>query len=453
MKDINIRKKITIREGTIADFVVFIALCLFVLSPLIQIVREMIWPNRGSKYFGRVSLYPNLIGGINYIVAAVAILFWLLLVRNTIRKVQQGGKISLFIPLLLFGTLAIWVYVSQAVNGFTDVAFVGDVYRNESLFTFAVYLLGYFFLGAILRSERLRSILCYIFLGTNGIIGVLVLVDYFWVKLEVFSHSEGMAAIFHQFNHYGYYLVLGILVSAVLFIVSGGRLWSRVLCSAVFTIDTVVLILNKTFGCYLAVCLALLFCLGVFAITRKDKRECLRAVAVIVAFFVITLVMHLIGYSVSRDISKLRTDIENIASNNEKAKHAGTGRWTLWKTSVKCITERPVFGWGVDGIEEQLDKATEGLNNRPHNEFLQWAAFFGIPALLLYFAALCIIMFGLFPRLKNLDTVSMTCFIASAGYIASSMFGNTMYYTAPFFFIFLGMICRNRFYRIEENGD
>ena len=451
MKDINIRKKITIREGAIADFVVFIALCLFVLSPLIQIVREMIWPNRGNEFLGRISFYPFLVGDINYMVAAVAILFWLLLVRKTIRKVQQGERPKPFTPLLLFGMLAIWVYVSQAVNGFTDAAFVGDVYRNESLFTFAVYLLGYFFLGAILRSERLRSILCYIFLGTNGIIGVLVLVDYLWIKLEVFSHSEGMAAIFHQFNHYGYYLVLGILVSAVLFIVSGGRLWLRIVCAAVFVLDNVILILNNTFGCYLAVIAALLFCVGVFGIARRDKGECLRGAVVIGAFVIITVVMHFTGHSAAGDVTKLANDIENIASDSENAKYAGTGRWTLWKTSVECIKKRPVFGWGVDGIADQLDVATEGLNNRPHNEFLQWAAFFGVPAFLLYFVALCIVMFGVFPRLKQLDKVSLTCFIASAGYIASSMFGNTMYYTAPFFFIFLGMTCRDRYYKTKAD--
>ncbi|MBO4628195.1 MAG: O-antigen ligase family protein [Lachnospiraceae bacterium] len=451
MKDINIRKKITIREGAVADFLVFVALCLFVLSPLIQTVREMIWPNRGSKYFGRVSLYPNLVGNINYIVAIVAILFWLLLVRKVIRRGQQGEWPKLFLPLLFFGILAVWMYVSQAVNGFTEEALVGDTYRSESLFTFVVYLLGYFFLATILRSDKLRQALCYIFLGSNGIIGIMVLVDYFWVKLEVFSHSEGMAAIFHQFNHYGYYLVLGILVSAVLFIVSGGRLWLRAVCVAVFVLDNIVLILNNTFGCYLAVIAALLFCAGVFGIARRDKGECLRAGIILGAFIVITVAMHLTGHSAAGDVAKLANDIENISAENENAKYAGTGRWTLWKTSVESIKERPIFGWGVDGIADRLDAATEGLNNRPHNEFLQWAAFFGVPAFLLYFAALCLVMFGMFPRLKKLDAVSLTCFITSAGYIASSMFGNTTYYTAPFFFIFLGMTCRDRYYINEAD--
>ncbi|MBP5462332.1 MAG: hypothetical protein J6Y20_09430, partial [Lachnospiraceae bacterium] len=48
----------------------------------------------------------------------------------------------------------------------------------------------------------------------------------------------------------------------------------------------------------------------------------------------------------------------------------------------------------------------------------------------------------------------LACFIASAGYIASAFFGNTMYYTAPFFFIFLGMTCRDRFYqKLTETKD
>ena len=427
------------------EILVFFVLCLFMISPLVQTVREFIAPHKETP-FGPLRTYPNTTGIINVLAAIVAILLWGLLLLHVKREWQQGRKPKVFLPLAVFGALALWIYISQTVNGFTEIAYVGDNYRSESLFTFILYLIGYFFLGVVLQSDRLRKALCIVFLGTNLIIGILVLIGYFTSPLEVFSDSEGVAAIFHQFNHYGYYLVLAILVSAALFIAAGEQVWLRVLCAVVFVTDNVILILNNTFGCYLAVIAALVFGTAVVIIGRRNRGEIIRALIVCGAFVVITVSMHLFNHSAAKDVTKLVDDIGNIAADDEKAKNAGTGRWLLWTLTVDHIKERPVFGWGVDGIEEQLRAGTNGMNDRPHNEYLQWSVFFGIPAGLLYFAGLCFVMFGMFPRIRKTDSVSLACFIASAGYIASSFVGNTMYYTAPFFFIILGMVCRDRFY-------
>jgi len=451
MRDVA-KEKIGNRIGKeqIVDGLAFFALELFILSPVIQIVREIISPHAVSEMFGSIYTYPFTIEIINLLTIVIAIVLWMYRVVTLSEALNKKQKVKLFIPYILFAVLALWMYISQQVNGFNYAANNGDGYRNESLITFILYVLGYFFVASLLKSERLRKFLAISFLVSNLAVSVLSLVDFYIVNLRFFDDAEGMAAIFHQFNHFGYYLMIGILLAAGWFVLEGGSLILRILCGLVFIVNNVALILNSTFGCYLAVIAALVFCVVVLVIARRNRGEVLRAIALIAAFAVITVVMHFANHSTSGDMSKLVNDIGNITSDSEAAQYAGTGRWTLWTETVKCIKEKPLFGWGVEGVKDRLDMATRGMNNRPHNEYLQWAAFFGIPAGLLYLAALCVIMFGMFPKLKKVDGVSFACFIAAAGYIASAFVGNTMYYTAPFFFIFLGMSCKNRVHAEES---
>ena len=441
-------------EGQWKDVVVFCALCLFILSPLIQVVREIVAPHK-ETIFGPIRTYPFTIGVINLIAALVAAVMWLILVMTTVRRIRMKEKTAIFVPLLIFGTLVAWMYLSQAINGFTEYSSVGDPYRNESLFTFILYLLGYFFLGTILKSDRLRRLLVLVFLTSNLIMGVLVLIDSYAISFDFFRDSEGMAAIFHQFNHYGYYLLFGVLLSGILFVVYDGNTLLRIFCAVVFVVDNVILILNNTFGCYLAVAAALAFGTIIVIAMRRKRNEVIRMVAVVLAFIAITCVMRMLDLGNAHDMTKLVDDIGNIATESDQAKYAGTGRWALWKHTMDYISEKPVFGWGVEGITERLGTEIDTINDRPHNEYLQWAAFFGIPAAILYLAGLCVIMFGMFPRIRKIDSVSFACFVASAGYIASAFVGNTMYYTAPFFFIFMGMTCKERFYnrKTDKKSD
>ena len=39
----------------------------------------------------------------------------------------------------------------------------------------------------------------------------------------------------------------------------------------------------------------------------------------------------------------------------------------------------------------------------------------------------------------EIDNITLTCLVAYFSYLVSAFFGNTMFYTAPYLFIFLGM--------------
>jgi len=70
-------------------------------------------------------------------------------------------------------------------------------------------------------------------------------------------------------------------------------------------------------------------------------------------------------------------------------------RITIWHMALEGIAEKPVFGWGQEGYNYIFNKyyepqlyAQEPWFDRAHDIFLDWAVAGGIPALLLFLAAL-----------------------------------------------------------------
>ena len=67
---------------------------------------------------------------------------------------------------------------------------------------------------------------------------------------------------------------------------------------------------------------------------------------------------------------------------DEYAGSAGSGRWRIWRGTVSLIGQRPLLGWGMEAIYVH-DLTSITVSTRPHNEYLQYALFHGIPAALL----------------------------------------------------------------------
>ena len=98
-----------------------------------------------------------------------------------------------------------------------------------------------------------------------------------------------------------------------------------------------------------------------------------------------------------------------------------------------AIKERPLLGYGPDS-----DVIALTGTDRPHNEFIQHALFLGIPALIMYIAALVTLFLH---QIKHLRKLNYTVLIAAGvviGYLAGSITGNTMFYTTYYFFMMLG---------------
>ncbi|MDE5945680.1 MAG: O-antigen ligase family protein [Oscillospiraceae bacterium] len=430
----------------IIEFIAFIPIIIMTLSPLYQLIKNFF-----ISYH-----YTFTINSINQIAGILGIFLLILFIGKNIaekRKISElikENKTMMFF--IIFSALMI---ISTVINGFNDYVFHGDRYRNESLFTYLIYFLIYFFCASLIKNGKLKSVAIYTYISGSIVIGIFSIIHVFFTPIEQFSHymadieRHQLTSIFMQFNHYGYYLLMAILLSSSMFILEKSRTL-KILCMFSFILNVVVLIINNTFGCYLACFLAMIF--NIIVLHIKERKINKNAVFMLICFIAISCIMTLWYNTIFTNIYTFILDILKIARNSEDAENAGTHRWKLWKYTASYIKEKPVFGFGVEGISQRLDKDT-GVD-RSHNEFLQYSAFFGIPSAIIY---ICGVMTVFFEGLKNkskLDIYTITAIITAFGYLVSSFFGNTMYYTAPFLFIFLGFAFTGNNKIIKNNkGD
>lgn len=253
-------------------------------------------------------------------------------------------------------------------------------------------------------------------------------------------------SIFYNINHYGYYLVLAIICAMGLFIYEKSRIKSAAwLIAALFNIW--VLIDNNTFGCYIAV-FAGLIAFTYFFIAREKKKFNIKTIIPIISFVLLSVCLSPF-YNIGKNFFSLNEDISKFADEDQDTSTAGSGRWTLWVQTVEHIKNKPVFGYGPEGLigkftakvkdNSGAEQIQVSFQDRPHNEYLQHAAFMGLPALIFYLAALVMLFLNRIKNIKNIPAVVLIAGCAVTGYAVSAFFGNTMYYTAPFFFILLGM--------------
>ena len=108
-------------------------------------------------------------------------------------------------------------------------------------------------------------------------------------------------------------------------------------------------------------------------------------------------------------------------------------------SALDVINHKPIMGCGAENIEN----AAECIGV-PHNEFLQIAAEYGVIACLSYIVGLITLMIHKIKNLKNESEYTIICGAIVFAYLISSMFGVMMFYTAVFYYTFLGMVSGNR---------
>lgn len=409
------------------DCIAFVPVLAFTLTPILQLIINIFIVY--DYYY--LTDTANLIAGV---MGFLTIFMYIGKMHAEKYKLSDFAKEHK--PVIFFFGVVLFMLVSTFANGISYYTLHGDDYRHEKLITFIIYFTVYFLCASIIKSGKLKSIIMYIYITGSIVLGICGLIHLKY-PIRQFIHyinQTDFSLIFSNSNHYGYYIVIAVMLSSSLFIHEKSNVL-KTICMISFLINNIILIINNTFGCYLACLFALIF--NVIVLYIKDKKINKSALALIILFFIISAFTQIFYGNVLQNIYSLFTDISNIASKNENAEKAGSNRWKLWEYTLKYISEKPVLGFGVEGIAERLKN--DAGNSRTHNEFLQYAAFFGIPAGIMY---ICGIMSVFLNGLKNkakLDKYQLTALVAAFGYLVSSFFGNTMYYTAPFLFIFLGL--------------
>lgn len=337
---------------------------------------------------------------------------------------------------ILFFIAMVWMLIAVIVDGWTDITLLGDQYRCEGILSYWGYIAVLFFSGSLIKNDKVKRFLADVTLTLSMAVFVYAVWHYYYYlpKIDFTVNEPYPSAVFIQFNHYGYYLAVNLMIAAMFFVVSK-TLKRKLFYLICFGSNAVMLNLNMTFGAWLACTVGFVFALITFTI--KDRKFNFRVLAAFVIFIVVTVVMTIMGHGQLNDLIKFFNDVRKVASDSSGANEAGTARWALWKATVKYIKERPIFGYGIEGIDNRLNAAAG--SDRTHNEYLQYAVTFGIPEAIAYTAGCIGIFIRNFRRKKLLSGVTLACLTAAFTFLVSACFGITLYNTSPYLFIFLGL--------------
>ena len=306
----------------------------------------------------------------------------------------------------------------------------------------------------MLKNKKLLLKLFNKLLFVEVILGIISLLDNS-LTYSLMNNQESYTGIFSQFNHYGYYLMFGVITSIFMFL-NNKKIIFKLIYLLIYTFLLQILVLNDTFGCFFAIYI-------IYYVFFKKRFKCI--IPIMCVFILVCSTTKKYNYNiVYKNFSGLFGDVKLVndtikESKKEKDKKkkeeilnkmngVGTTRGTLWRYGFKYIIESPIIGHGIESTKQLylMDKVNQ---TRPHNILIQFGIFTGIPGIILYIVFIGSILIRNLKKIKSLDDISILSLFIVICYFISSMFGNSMFYTSPYFFIFLGITCKNAFYKKE----
>lgn len=372
------------------------------------------------------------------------LVFFTFLIENIFIDRQNLKKLKSIKTILIFFTLfLICSTISTFLSSDITLSIFGEEYRGNGLISFFSYI-GYILLGISLNKKN-RNIILHILCYVSFLIAIITLFPN-WIYNIVFPSYAKYSGIFFHINHYGYYLAYTIIISAYLMFNDKTKIM-KLIDLIVFITLVCMLIINDTFGSYLAVLFTLLLTL-IYCIKKKII---VHYIFLIIPFVLLSLFVKIDNrYPVYENFKSLAIDVgivkEEVIDNgiqddydyDSQILYVGNYRGALWVYAIKFIKEKPLFGFGLDNIGKEY--WYYGIPfDMPHNLFLNLSATIGIPGMLFYVIGLLIVIIrGIKNYSKKSHIDNLTCAVIITHFI-SSMFGNTMYYVTPYYVIILGM--------------
>jgi len=353
---------------------------------------------------------------------------------KTVKEFWRAHPVQLFLAALL-----LWSTISCFLSDNVRQSFLGDNYRQEGLLTYFAYY-GIFVLAYLLRDEKRRAKVISLIALLALPVAAGIILENNWLRTILNFMSAPHANPFMNINHAAYYLCVAMMCAASRFVLSGTKRTELLLWGVTFAVLTAALLINRSLGPYLAVIVGLAVMLVAGLILKKAIWK--RVIVACLIFVVVTGAYMLSTEQLAKDAERLAGDVTAIMEDNEEIKESsGSGRWPLWVAAIEFIRERPLFGYGPDNLGAQY-AAKDIEQDRPHCVPLQIAASLGIPALVFYLAALVVYVVLFFKRGRQATVFDLVLFSTGAAYVASSLVGNSAFYTTPYFCLIWGMALR-----------
>lgn len=350
------------------------------------------------------------------------------------RRLRQAGRswADRAVPLLL-GLLLAWSALAWLLSDNRSLAWYGDAYRRDGLMSYLLYG-GIFAVAWQLRGRRQVRWIVLALTAVSALLAGLAVID--MEPLNQVFHLTRVTSVFYNANHYGYFLAL--TAPGALYLMSGRRHHVKAVLAGslvLFALIAASLNLNQSLGPFLGVVVALLFALAVTCWLRQPVKPVLLVIGL---FAAVSVLVNLIQPRLLADLLRLSRDTQLIASGSPEAMTAGSSRWILWVNGMQMALERPLLGFGPDSLGAAY--LARGITiDRPHNELIQLAASLGFPAVVFYLLALLAVAVDFIRNRARMGACETALLTMVAAYFVSSLVGNSMFYTTPFYFCVLGL--------------
>ncbi len=416
----------------ILSFICTLSLLAWILAPIMVMYRN--FKTQGiSPFAAYKSMLTTYYGWLGFmmIAGAVGLLAGLIyLIRRAILSKMSGKeKMAALAPIWAMLAFIIWCTINTFCFAEDQkLAISGQLVQMDCLLVYLCYG-GMILAGlTVARNKHLTMIVIWAFLAISTFMAMMCILDNdaaYSLFVNSLTNTFHYEAVFYNTNHYGYYLTLIIVVSA--YLLSYRSDWvEKMFYGFVYVINLWTLILNNTMGAYLAVLLTFIFAVIWSFINKEEKKWPLIILGIFVA---ISIVSTFMSDSIVTNFADMFSDISTVIEmDDSELEGIGSNRGERWMKTIERIKEKPLVGHGLQSITEYTT----------HNIYLQQAAYTGIPGLLLFLSIFVVGATKLVKARKTITPLARGAAFAVVAYLISAFFGNTIFYTATYFYIILG---------------
>lgn len=447
----NLNEENTLVNGPF-DLILLVVLSMMAMLPLICSLLAPVFPTLSSdlSLFYRFMLILGLVG---WLLGAYVLMRALILGKSArpFKEWFQENGLVFFMILFL-----ICCCISTALSDDFARSWYGNTYMRDGLLSYFAYA-GFFIMGLQLHTEKQRRFIFNCFAGSAAFIAFLIVV--LPEQQAAVINLFGERANFYNVNHYGYYLSLTVPMSVALFVSDKDypTPWNwlvytlRIVSMGLLSYS---LIRARSLGPLIGVVCGLILLLVLYLKKNRDNWKKLAVAAAVV--LIVGGITSAKTWDIVNDVRKsipgatlilgeVRVDkteqsagSSSTTETSESTVATGSGRASLWYYAGKFMLEKPWFGYGPENLNKVYGEADQ-IFDRPHNEYLQFGASLGIPALSFYIAAMVMLCLLVHKKFRNASLMSLGAFCAVISYLIQATFGNTMFYSSPFFFLILGL--------------
>ena len=422
-------KSKTVREAlenipySFFDIASFAAMMYFIINPLIEFILYLTHNQifSGWKVANRAVL----------LIGLIVLMIYVAVKKENEYKIDLNSFLKNNIHIALLMLFALLMIISTLVNGVNSLSLFGYYYRGEGLFGYLSYIV-YFLLMCINKNDKYKKIWINTFIGTAAVI------ELYYVSAYLINGTYDISFVFSHFNHYGYYLLMVLAVSSMWFIISSSKAEKAASLASV-VLSTAALVVCDTLGCIVAAIMGFVMICIIMPIAKGkfSVKYIIPPLLFVLTFILLSVTSESLKTKSESNYSQLINDTKAVSGSDEAEYSTGTTRIVLWQHGLQYILEKPVFGHSADATGERLETETNDTD-RCHCEYMNYAISFGIPAAVVYFAAMLSIYLRGLKHKKQLTDMNLLGLCSALFYLFSAAIGNTMYYTAPFLFILAG---------------